>query len=689
MKKILPTNLLRQIGLKTAIALCTSLFAVHSSYSQKQPNTFQIINPDHTTSPHTGMTREHWKDAATYLLEGAFSYIHKMDDPMQFPKQPGKSYPQRESQVPTEKLEGLSRTLFLAAPLLKEDSTLTMNNMKVADYYRHQITNLINRESPSYITPRSKNGGPSQNLVEYGALAISLFIIPDVLWKPLPQHEKDALAASMLSYGDGPTVPSNWKFFNIFILSFFKEQGYPVNEDLLEKYLQQSLNDYRGEGWYNDNPAYDYYSMWAFQLYGALWSEVFGNKYYPAYAEKFGEKFVEMTNNYPYLFARDGKMVMWGRSISYRMGSISPLPFTGLIKNTNVNLGWMRHIASSTILQFVQHPEFLKDGVPTLGFYGAFEPAVQIYSCRGSVYWMGKAFLGLLIPADNPFWTATENRGPWDDEFKKDQVYNHFSPATKLLITDYPAIGASEIRSWCHEKVADDWQKFRSTENYNRLSYNSAFPWQADSPTGEVAMNYLLNNGKGDWEALRLYTFKKYEDGIYYRDVVLETDGNIGMQLSEMPLPNGILRIDRNISTQAVDMRLGHYALPQKEREITTTTRQVGKYKATIIDNGEYQLAMIPLEGWDNVAATLTTGSHPEADTSMVINTATRFNPETNKNGIMACLMLWKKSGEKWSEKELMPLKKIHISPDGSQVTIHVRQSGRKTNEEKTIHFVY
>src|SRR5215210_6983095 len=68
---------------------------------------FKVESPDYKTSPYTGMTRKHWKDAALYLLKGAFSYIGKLDDEMQFPKQPGKSYPRYPGQVPTEKLEGL------------------------------------------------------------------------------------------------------------------------------------------------------------------------------------------------------------------------------------------------------------------------------------------------------------------------------------------------------------------------------------------------------------------------------------------------------------------------------------------------------------------------------------------------------------------------------------------------------
>ena len=141
------------------------------------PNTFQLRNPDFNLSPKTGMTRQHWKDAALYMLEGAFGYIKTLDDPMQFPKQPGVSYPRNEGQVPTEKLEGLCRTLFVAAPLLKEDPELIVNDIKVADYYRHQICNLINPANASFIKHRAKNGRPHQNLAEFGALAISLSIV--------------------------------------------------------------------------------------------------------------------------------------------------------------------------------------------------------------------------------------------------------------------------------------------------------------------------------------------------------------------------------------------------------------------------------------------------------------------------------------------------------------------------------
>lgn len=57
---------------------------------------FKVINPDYNLSPYTGMTKQHWRDAALYILEGAFTYIHTLDAPMKFPKQEGKSYPVNE-----------------------------------------------------------------------------------------------------------------------------------------------------------------------------------------------------------------------------------------------------------------------------------------------------------------------------------------------------------------------------------------------------------------------------------------------------------------------------------------------------------------------------------------------------------------------------------------------------------------
>lgn len=648
-----------------------SLNANASLSQAKNDSVFHLVKPDYQLSPLTGMTRQHWMDAATNLLDGAFSYIHTLDDPMRFPKQPGKSYPTDGKFNKTENLEGLCRTMFVAIPLLKENPDLVLNGIKVGDYYRQQLRNMSDPSKSGYI--QHLKGGPSQTLVEFGALALSLTVMPEIIWEPLTQKEKDDLAALMLSYGNGPTIGSNWRFFNIFVMSFFKNQGYEVKDGYIDELLQKSLAQYRGYGWYNDSPAYDYYSMWAFQMYGMIWAHYYGEKFNPEAGRQFVSNFRDLVPNYPYMFAEDGKMNMYGRSITYRIAAAVPFPLMGWLNDPSINYGWMRRIASSTLLQFLENPALMEDRVPTLGFYGAFEPAVQIYSCRGSVYWMGKAFLGLLLPADNPFWTAVENNGAWEKEFQPGKVYNKFMEGSNTLVTNYPNSGTSEIRAWCHEAVAKDWQKFRSTENYNKLSYNTAFPWMADSPDGKVSMNYAVLNAKQEWEVLRLYTFKKFEDGIYYRDAELETSPEIKFRLADIPLPNGILRVDKVSFPITTELRYGHYSLPELDSPIVTKKQKAGGYTAYCMDNGAYQTALINLQGWSEVECVQTEGLHPVSNRCSVINaTATHSGDK-----VFITLQLWKKSGKPFTKKELTPVKTFKQT--GDTITIYFSDGTVKT----------
>jgi hypothetical protein len=202
------------------------------------------------------------------------------------------------------------------------------------------------------------------------------------------------------------------------------------------------------------------------------------------------------------------------------------------------------------------------------------------------------------------------------------------------------------------------------------LSYNSAFPWQADGINGEVAMDYVFKNKNQEWEPFRLFTFKKFENGIYYRDAVLETNKNIKFNLADIPIVNGILRVDRNSSTDSIAMRLGHYALPKLNGEIKTTVTKIKGHQATIIDNGKYQLAMIPLLGWNKTEVVTAKGLNPSSEESSVLNVADNFKFQKDQPTIYATLMLWKKSGEKWSDKELLPVKKIKYSKMENTVNI-------------------
>ncbi len=599
--------------------------------------TFEVTNPDTKLSPYTGMNREHWKQAAEYLLNTAFQYVNDVKDPFNLPKQPGKTYPHNEGGIPTARMEALCRTMFLAGPLLKENPGLTLHGIKVGDYYRYQIASFLSPDSPIFLPEKRGGGNGGQKLVELGGLAVSLLMAPEVFWHPLPLETRDRLAAVFKTYAEGETIDMNWRFFNQCLLSFLRKEGYEVNMKYMEDLLHANLKAYVADGWYHDSPLFDYYSMWAFQMYGPLWAESFGREYYPAEAEQFMNHLSEIPKQYPYMFGRDGKMQMWGRSITYRMGAAIPLALTGLLNSKDIDYGWMRRICSGAILQFLQNPDFIADdGLPNLGFYGHFENCLQHYSCRGSVFWMAKIFLALYMPADNPFWTQRETEGAWT-KMKKNVPHHVYSKETKILVSDLAKLGMAEFRN----VFTRNRGFYYGLENYNRLAYNSSLPWQADGKHGEVAMSYVVESNDGKWLQINSYHGEGLKhDGWFCRTAEIENDATVTIGLSEKVTSDGVIRVDTIKTGGLRKVRMGFYALPEFDKPILATETKIKGNKAITIDNGKYALTTVLTEGWDDIEVVHCHNLHPEAENSAVVNLITT----ANGNKVLKSQLLMRKS---------------------------------------------
>ena len=74
---------------------------VKKTTQKSTENIFVLDQPDYKTNPYTGMGRNHWMDAAKYLLNGAFSYVNSIYAPMRFPKQLTKADPNNDGPIPT------------------------------------------------------------------------------------------------------------------------------------------------------------------------------------------------------------------------------------------------------------------------------------------------------------------------------------------------------------------------------------------------------------------------------------------------------------------------------------------------------------------------------------------------------------------------------------------------------------
>ncbi len=197
---------------------------------------FEPKTTDFELSPYTGMTRQSWIEAGKYMLEGVFNNLKSIDDPVVMPRKdvdvtyPHKNMPEdvHIAEVKAEIFEGLTRSFFIASVLIHEEPELTINGIKLRDYYgMHILRSCIQKDSPEYVSTYEelenyrKYGNPHQQTVETCALVIGLWAAKAEIWDAYSKEEKDALAAFLRSYADNTTVPQNWRLFNMLDMAFY------------------------------------------------------------------------------------------------------------------------------------------------------------------------------------------------------------------------------------------------------------------------------------------------------------------------------------------------------------------------------------------------------------------------------------------------------------------------------------
>jgi hypothetical protein len=610
------------------------------------------------------MTRKHWLEAGEYLLEGVFRHVKDPDAPIVFPKQAAKLYP-REDDPPWKhramEFEGLARTFMLAAPVLAEKPDLTIGGRGIRDYYAQQILNLCDPQSPRYVGKIAEleekyRAKLYQHTVEGAALTVGLLASKSVIWERYSRSEKDRIAGMLSDFAHARTNGHNWRWFNVLMAAFLKLNGYKVDETKIRDHLQNLLAYYAGDGWYRDHALFDYYSCWGFQFYGSIWCWCYGYEHEPEAARVIEQRHAELMETYPLMFGRNGYSLMWGRSSIYRCAASAPLAGAFLLKQTPVDAGWARRICSGNLLQFLTRDDFLVDGAPSLGFYGTFEPMVQGYSCAASPFWVSKVFLALALPADSPFWTARENEGPWRRLGGKRKTAILNGPG--LALTIHGPTGAAELRSGKISGKSGD-------PNYTRLSYNTAFLWESDSKAGATAMSYCIREAGAEKE------FSPSVDllwagaggGVLYRLAHLRS-WMARIDLADIVVPGGVIRVDRIRAPQDYELHLGHYALPHLDGQVATTKEfQVEGQPAITAAIPGRRVALVACRGWDGVGAMKHEGLNAEARESTVIY-AHRLRPSINSGvELLVTLMLHATDDGEFAAEQLALIAEMEFLP--------------------------
>ncbi|VGO19081.1 DUF2264 domain-containing protein [Pontiella sulfatireligans] len=636
---------------------------------------YELKNPDFEKSPFTGMTRDHWVECAKFLVDGVFQHIKGMDDPIVIPKQSKVSYPQADDpkhRFQAAELEGLARTFMAAAPVISDLPDAVSNGLNLRDYYAHQILQATDPESPRYagsIVQFNEEYGKMQyqQTVEGGALVVGLMQCREQIWERYSTEEKQQVATLLSDYAHSQTIGHNWRFFNVLMLTFLKVTGFEIDEVILKDHLQHLMAQYSGDGWYNDDPCYDLYNPWGYHFYGPLWCRWYGYEHEPEIAAVIEKRNREFIENWPRFYSREGHQLMWGRSLNYRFGNSAALGGHFLMNDPVLNPGFARRIASANMLQFVTRDDLYVNGVPCLGYYGPFEPLIQFYSCAASPFWVAKIFVALSLPKDSPFWTAEENEGFWPELGDRTETVELEGPGIQVI--NRGDTGASEILTG---KVP------QHSPYYNQLSFNADYCYEDESERGSNPINYSVRDlGGGGFRIPLTIGFNRFEDGVMYRTLNMKAGMganslltyvvNKGMEridLADLIIPGGVIRVDRIRLPYSNQLHLGHYALPHfdgKSANVEPGTADGCKTLTGSIKGRK--LAMTSVHGWENLQAAKHQGKNSEAEESTVIYANRTVETDYSGMELLITVMLHRQDNGNWSNDELMPIRSYELLP--------------------------
>jgi hypothetical protein len=666
---------------------------------------FEVREPDFNLSPKTGMSRRHYIDCAKYVLERAFHHVKSFDQPIIFPVVPGKTYPQPDDppwRWRSFEFEALERTLSLAGPLMHIDPEISINTIKLRDYYCHHLYNSFTPGHPNSLPlPEDLPDATYQFTCEFGGLFKLLFLFPDILWPYFTRKQKDEMAVTISKWGHHRTTQNNWRLFNILALSFLKKHGYKIDDNLLKSHLLWVASYHAGNGWFLEQ-SYNYYTISLFVVYGTIWNRNFGDENYPEIAAAIEKAAHELMKTYMNFFARDGYINMWARSICYRLWISGGFPISFMLKDPHpLEPGWARRLCSGSLLQFTAREDFYENDIPSLGFYPHREYMLQPYSCPASPFIMFMPFLALALPENSPFWTAPENDGDWEKLGTNSSRTILDRPG--LVLVNHGKSGTSEI---IPGKAYDE------DHNYNKLTYNTHFLWEDHNPEGGTAMEYSFRSldprDVGGSDAIFYLglaassvqpeaAFSKFStpqsilyngvrNNVLYRQLIMRKPPNNGcgylIDLAEITVPGGVIRVDRSRLAFEHELTLGHYGLPHidgKKAVVTETSDSLRQVITASIEGR--QVALLAYHGWDSLKSLSHRGRNAEADESTVVYA---YRKRTSKNPpleLMITVLLHKTDDSRWTDDELSPIESIKIfdiAPSGSVLGAELTLSGGK-----------
>lgn len=424
----------------------------------------RIAEPDHSRSPLTGWTRDHWEACADHLIAGAVAHSSPAGARVRFPG--------TTSQDATAALEGFARafllgTLRLAGSCGEHSLGLTVRYAEALDA----------GTLPGHVEAWPTIDHHDQTLVEATAIAVGLHWSRPWLWDPLPDPTKQRLISWLSGARNRWCADNNHVMFGATVQAFLASVGADHDDEAIDGALNRIEEWYVGDGWYSDGVGrrFDHYNGWTFHLYPFLIEQMLGGVSGGARGttssfDVFRTRLRMFLDDYQHLFDASGNPVLQGRSLIYRWGMAAPFWMGEIQGSSPLAPGRTRRLASGMLSGFVDAGT-LDNGVLGLGWKRPAPDLLQSYNSPGSPLWASKGFLGLLLPAEHAVWKNIEEPLPAEQH---DFIRPMGGPR-------WLAIGRRDdgiVRLLNH---GSDGHPRRADPLYRRLSYSSAtVPVQLD-----------------------------------------------------------------------------------------------------------------------------------------------------------------------------------------------------------------
>jgi len=468
----------------------------------------------------------------------------------------------------------------------------------LAETFRH----AFDPEHPDYWLPAPEKK-QQQRQVESSIVAWSLWLLADQLLPKLTAAERKNVAAWLASCTRTPVRANNWAWFTAVNIAARLALGETWKEFSGDEAFMladlAALNKMAAPGpggWYSDSireEVYDYYNFWVFASHFLYWNKMVGSQY-PAWRAVFRERLQAFLEKAPYFFGANGSHVLFGRSLIYRWGVLTPLVLAyeqglwphspGLLRRiVRMNLEYLWNIGA-----FDPEREKLRESLTPEGT----REICESYIDNGHPYWGMQAFAFFLIPPGDRFWTDPEEPLP----VERGSFQIHIE-GPKMMLSGERRTG--EVR-WLHSVNGHNTPDYR--DKYAKFSYSSHFPYSIlkekdrcvwdntlvfrDQATGLMAGRTAMLGGKlladgveREWEA------RLGEQRIRVTSV-LRISGEWEYRKHEIDAPEGLEAIE------------GSYALGLAERG-KFTREPLPHGLALKPQGGRSLVALVGLSGWE------------------------------------------------------------------------------------------